>query len=95
MDATQILVAVLGGGTVGAVMNTLVQQWRISRKTRAADRRRETDRADEAERAERRQARWSRRLEESLLEHRRVIIRADCLGSEYLPEYPQNGDRID
>lgn len=81
MDATQILVALLGGGVVGVVVKALIEQWNLSRRTRAADRRRETDRADEAERD-------NRMLKESLAVHRRIIIDAPCLGPSDLPQWP-------
>lgn len=81
MDITQILVALLGGGVVGAVVKVVVDQWNLSRRTRAADRRRETDRADAAERD-------NRMLKESLAVHRRIIIDAPCLGPADLPRWP-------
>lgn len=82
MDTTQILVALLGGGVVGAVFKAVLDQWNLSRQTRAAERRRETDRADAAERD-------NRKLRESLAVHRRKIIDAPCLGPGDLPPWPE------
>lgn len=81
MDVTQILVALLGGGVVGTIVTKIVEQWALSRQTRTAERRRETDRADEAERD-------NRMLKESLAVHRRIIIDAPCLGPQDLPQWP-------
>lgn len=86
MDATQILVAVLGGGVVGVVFKAILDQWNLSRQTKAADRRRETDRADAAERDR-------RVLEESLAVHRRIIIDAPCLGPQDVPAWPSTSSR--
>lgn len=81
MDVTQLLVALLGGGVVGVVVKAVIEQWNLSRQTRTAERRRETDRADTAERD-------NRMLKESLAVHRRIIIDAPCLGPADLPQWP-------
>lgn len=81
MDWPQFVVLLLGGGVVGVVFKTLTEQWNLSRKTKASERRKEIDRAVAAERA-------ARILRESLEIHRVVIIKAECLGPEYLPDYP-------
>lgn len=81
MDVTQILVALLGGGVVGVIVKAIIDQWNLARQNKAADRRRETDRADEAERD-------NRVYRESLAIHRRIIIDAPCLGPNELPEWP-------
>lgn len=81
MDVTQLLVALLGGGVVGVVVKAIIEQWNLSRQTRTAERRRETDRADTAERD-------NRMLKESLAVHRRIIIDAPCLGPADLPQWP-------
>jgi len=87
MDVTQLLVALLGGGVVGVVVKAIIDQWNLSRQTRTAERRRETDRADSAERD-------NRILKEALHIHRRIIIDAPCLGPGDLPEWPSTSTHI-
>lgn len=81
MDVTQILVTLLGGGVVGVVAKAIIDQWSLSRETRAAARRNEIDYAARLERD-------NRMLKESLAVHRRIIIDAPCLGPADLPEWP-------
>lgn len=85
MDPTQLLVALLGGGVVGVVVKAVMDQWNVSRTTKAAERRREIDRAASAERD-------LRILKESLAVHRRIIIDAPCLGPADLPQWPDTNN---
>jgi hypothetical protein len=81
MDVTQLIVVLLGGGVVGVLIKTIVEQVNRARDTKVAQRRQEIDRADRAERD-------NRILREALAVHRRIIIDAPCLGPRDLPEWP-------
>lgn len=81
MDTTQVLVTLLGGGVVGIVVKAIIDQWSLSRQSRATARRNEIDYAARLERD-------NRMLKESLAVHRRKIIDAACLGPSELPEWP-------
>lgn len=81
MDVTQLIVVLLGGGVVGVLIKTIVEQVNRARDTKVAQRRQEIDRAERAERD-------NRILREALAVHRRIIIDAPCLGPRGLPEWP-------
>lgn len=81
MDWPQIVTLLLGSSVVSVIGKAVFDQWNLSRTTKAAERRREIDRAASAERE-------SRILKESLAVHRRIIIDAPCLGPADLPQWP-------
>lgn len=76
-----MVITLFGGGVVGVVVKATYEHIAAARTTKAAERRREIDRADAAERD-------ARILRESLAIHRRVIIDAPCLGPADLPPWP-------
>lgn len=93
----QMLALFLGSTVVGGVVMKLIDWARDGIAGRATRRRSEVDRAlqerDKALAAESWQARWARKLEESLLVHRRQMIEAPCITPEKLPDYPSRPEK--